>query len=212
AVEAADLQQDKPTITKGEGKTAVLSCTGTDGCRDYLHWYQRKEEEFRRILYIKLTDGTQAKEPGYDDFVTSKDEPGKDKFTLKISKLQTKHSATYFCACWGERRLVQDLDYVRKKPDKTVYIPCKPSGLSSGDYVHWYQKKEGQPFKRILYISYGSKSLARDENHPQKDDFSAREFDLHISETKLDHTATYYCACWDSHSGKESSGPDAVQN
>ncbi|KAL4623390.1 hypothetical protein GN956_G19197 [Arapaima gigas] len=105
-----------------------------------------------------------------------------------------------FLMVQGAPSLNQDTEYVRKKMDKTVHIPCSASGVSQSNDIHWYQKKDGEPFKSILYINFGSKKNTPNSDHPQKDDFSTRDFDLIISATKLEHSATYYCACWDAHS------------
>ncbi|KPP63849.1 hypothetical protein Z043_117857 [Scleropages formosus] len=102
----------------------------------------------------------------------------------------------------AQRKVLQDKLSLTKSKGKTVSIPCSASGLQSNEFVHWYQKKEGEPFKRILYINYGSKSFTLDNSHPQKDDFSSDVFNLKISVVKEEHAATYYCACWDYHKSK----------
>ncbi|KAK2860749.1 hypothetical protein Q7C36_004915 [Tachysurus vachellii] len=89
--------------------------------------------------------------------------------------------------------------FMTKGEDKTVYISCKVTGLSS-DYVHWYQKKDGEALTRILYIKRGS-SLVQDPNHPEAKDFSVRiqsdNYELKIASLKKSHSAVYYCASWD---------------
>ncbi|RXN05797.1 T-cell receptor [Labeo rohita] len=42
-----------------------------------------------------------------------------------------------------------------KGKGKTVSLPCKASGLSSSDYIHWYQIKDGEAPSRLLFISQG---------------------------------------------------------
>ncbi|KAG9329116.1 hypothetical protein JZ751_007608 [Albula glossodonta] len=87
-----------------------------------------------------------------------------------------------------------------KSKGKSVIFDCEATGLSSGDYVHWYQKKEGEPFKRVLYISSGTGSTTKDNDHPQNADFSGGKsgnaYKLKISNIKMIHAGTYYCACW----------------
>ncbi|KAL2097706.1 hypothetical protein ACEWY4_006913 [Coilia grayii] len=96
-LEAVDLNQ-KISVTAVSGTSVSIDCTYGTGCGSYIHWYQKKEEEgFKRINYIKISDGTLY--PGADkDF---KAEKKKDNvFTLKISNLKNAHIAVYYCACW----------------------------------------------------------------------------------------------------------------
>ncbi|GAA6112226.1 uncharacterized protein LOC113663835 [Tachysurus ichikawai] len=89
-----------------------------------------------------------------------------------------------------------------KEETKTVYISCKVSGVSSNNYVHWYQKKDGEALKRILYIKKSGGSPVQDPNHPEAKSFDLRiqsdNYDLRIESLKKIHEAVYYCASWDS--------------
>lgn len=88
---------------------------------------------------------------------------------------------------------------ITKEEGKTIYISCEVFG-SSINYVHWYQKKEGETLRRILYVKKGGKAV-HDPNYPLMDskDFSVKMnyFDLKIASLKKSHSADYYCASWD---------------
>ncbi|KAF7706126.1 hypothetical protein HF521_019380 [Silurus meridionalis] len=88
---------------------------------------------------------------------------------------------------------------VTKEEGKSVYISCKVTGLRT-DYVHWYQKKEDEALKRILYVKTNSKPVP-ETNHPDVKDFTVLtqndNFDLKISNVKKTHTGVYYCASWE---------------
>ncbi|XP_056123556.1 uncharacterized protein LOC130101735 isoform X2 [Rhinichthys klamathensis goyatoka] len=87
-----------------------------------------------------------------------------------------------------------------KAMGKTVYLPCKATGLSSSDYIHWYQIKDGLAPSRVLYISKDG-AVTRDTNNPQANDFTVDKtklYDLKLSDTKMSHAAVYFCAHWDS--------------
>ena len=79
-------------------------------------------------------------------------------------------------------------------------------GTGCYDYIHWYQKKEGESFKRILYIQTDNGAETKDPDYKDNKNFQAEKkengYDLKILEVKSFHRAVYYCACWeyDSHS------------
>ncbi|KAI5104037.1 hypothetical protein C0J45_5663, partial [Silurus meridionalis] len=83
-----------------------------------------------------------------------------------------------------------------KDLDKSVTISCHVTGLTT-EYVHWYQKKEGDALRRIIYVKTGS-SAVPDNSHPEAKDFSVRiqsdNYDLKIARLKKSHSAVYYCA------------------
>lgn len=89
-----------------------------------------------------------------------------------------------------------------KEEGKTVLISCKVTDLST-NYVHWYQKKNGEAITRILYAKIGSKPVP-DNNYHEAKDFDVRiqsnNYDLKIANLKKSHSAVYYCASWDYHS------------
>lgn len=102
----------------------------------------------------------------------------------------------------GDLKLYQNrLSWVKSK-GKSVFISCRVTDLSFGNYVHWYQKKDGQPFITVLYIDSRGLPTA-DTSHPERSDFSAEKdkdfFSLRIDSVRSIHSATYFCAVWQGH-------------
>ncbi|KAL4593021.1 T-cell receptor gamma, partial [Arapaima gigas] len=95
----------------------------------------------------------------------------------------------------GAVDLIQDAT-LTKPEGKTIFISC--TALDFSDYVHWYQKTEGDAFKRILYMDKSGTVTKdggfRDFNAEKKGD----NYRLRIQALKSQHSATYYCASWDS--------------
>ena len=89
------------SVTVPLGTRASIHCTYGTGCRSYIHWYQKKEEEsFKRILYIKISDGTRTNDPDYKDHKNFETEKKGKEFNLKIPNVKSFHRAVYYCACW----------------------------------------------------------------------------------------------------------------
>ncbi|XP_023191146.1 uncharacterized protein LOC111608882 [Xiphophorus maculatus] len=97
--------------------------------------------------------------------------------------------------------LVQDDLTLTRRTGQSVSFSCGGTDQCGSNYVYWYQKKETETFRAILYISSGG-SPTKPYNHPQQDDFSAERdrssSSLKINKVKLDHSASYYCGCWKS--------------
>uniref|UniRef100_W5N059 T cell receptor gamma variable 9 n=1 Tax=Lepisosteus oculatus TaxID=7918 RepID=W5N059_LEPOC len=101
--------------------------------------------------------------------------------------------------------LKQDQVTLTKGTTKTARISCKVNAENFGrEYIHWYQQKEGEALKRILYIAGAGNPTIEEEY--KKAGFSAdkitakEESNLFIASVSDSHSATYYCACWDTHS------------
>lgn len=100
---------------------------------------------------------------------------------------------------YGDSWISQDQLSFTRRPNKTVHISCKLSGVPlHNTIVHWYQLKEGEPLRRIFYGSV--KTYKQDKSHSrleidEKDDGT---FYLIINNVVTSDEATYYCACWDS--------------
>uniref|UniRef100_A0A3B3U4P4 Immunoglobulin V-set domain-containing protein n=1 Tax=Poecilia latipinna TaxID=48699 RepID=A0A3B3U4P4_9TELE len=96
--------------------------------------------------------------------------------------------------CFHQSGLVQDLTLTRRS-GQSVSISCGTG--QCGTYVAWYQKKDTETFRAILYITSGGSPSKF--SHPQQDDFSAERNQnsckLKINKVKLDHLASYYCGC-----------------
>lgn len=101
--------------------------------------------------------------------------------------------------------LQQDRQVLVKAVGKTSYFHCKVNDLQSWNYIHWYQKKEGEALSRLLYITAAG-IVTHDTNNPQANDFTLDKtqlYNLKISNTKLSHAAVYYCAYWDTSNHSE---------
>ena len=98
--------------------------------------------------------------------------------------------------------LKQDQKVLVKVKGKTVSFKCEVTGLSSGGFVHWYHKKDGETFKRLLYIS--ESGTATTEAKDFVSEKSGKSYGIKLKETKEEHAGMYYCACWDgSHSERK---------
>ncbi|XP_042623766.1 uncharacterized protein LOC109090164 [Cyprinus carpio] len=83
-----------------------------------------------------------------------------------------------------------------KSVDKTVVIDCNYPSDCSG-YIHWYQLKEENPLRRILYSSISGGATNNDAGFESfKIDRKPSNLALKIPELKEEHSAVYYCACW----------------
>ncbi|XP_053185522.1 immunoglobulin lambda-1 light chain-like [Scomber japonicus] len=115
-------------------------------------------------------------------------------------------AAALCCLCsalvaMAAQLIQEDLTLTMRAGEK-VSFSCRGTDQCYYDYVYWYQKKDAETFKRILYINRNTGELYKGYNHPQKDDFLAvktqNACELQIQRVKLSHSATYYCSCWKS--------------
>uniref|UniRef100_A0A8C1WB11 Ig-like domain-containing protein n=1 Tax=Cyprinus carpio TaxID=7962 RepID=A0A8C1WB11_CYPCA len=85
-----------------------------------------------------------------------------------------------------------------KAVEKLAIIDCQLQ-VSCWNYIHWYQQKDGETLKRILYADINDGSTkgndAGDEFKSEKK--GSNHFALKINKLKKEHLAMYYCACWD---------------
>nr|XP_029138247.1 immunoglobulin lambda-1 light chain-like [Labrus bergylta] len=105
AAMTTELKQDSLSLTRRVGESVSFSCERLDLCSssyDYVHWYQKKDNEtFTRILRINKSNGKVNKalynHPQKDDFSAVIKQNGVE---LQIQKVNSSHSATYYCSCW----------------------------------------------------------------------------------------------------------------
>ncbi|XP_075993638.1 Ig heavy chain Mem5-like [Genypterus blacodes] len=94
---------------------------------------------------------------------------------------------------------IQDQVSVTRRAGEEVSFSCGGTD-QCGTYLRWYQKREKETFRLILFIDMSDGEVISGSNHPQEDDFTAvrhgtRSCELQINEVKLSHSATYYCQC-----------------
>uniref|UniRef100_A0A672NB22 Immunoglobulin V-set domain-containing protein n=1 Tax=Sinocyclocheilus grahami TaxID=75366 RepID=A0A672NB22_SINGR len=99
-----------------------------------------------------------------------------------------------FFAVDGNVKMQQKIS-LTKSVDKTVVIDCNFPSDCSG-YIHWYQLKEGQTLRRILYSSISGGATNNDAGFESfKIDRKPSNLALKIPQLKNEHSAVYYCAC-----------------
>ncbi|KAK7159314.1 hypothetical protein R3I94_005599 [Phoxinus phoxinus] len=91
--------------------------------------------------------------------------------------------------------LNQNQKFLVKLKGKTVSFRCEVTGLNSGNVVHWYHKKDGDKFKRLLYIS--ESGVATSEAKDFVSEKIGNSYGIKLKETKEEHAGMYYCACWE---------------
>uniref|UniRef100_A0A3B3UZA7 Ig-like domain-containing protein n=1 Tax=Poecilia latipinna TaxID=48699 RepID=A0A3B3UZA7_9TELE len=95
-------------------------------------------------------------------------------------------------------QLVQDDLTLTRRSGQSVSFSCGGTDQCGGYAVVWYQKKDTETFRAILYITSNGRTQ-KPFNHPQQDDFSAdrnqNNCSLTIENVKKDHSASYYCSC-----------------
>ncbi|XP_030018921.1 M1-specific T cell receptor beta chain-like [Sphaeramia orbicularis] len=98
-------------------------------------------------------------------------------------------------------QLIQEDVTLTRRVGQNVSFSCRGTEECYGGYTLWYQKKDTETFKPILYIYRNSGSIYK-YNHPQKADFSSvdkgKGYELQIQTVGPSHSASYYCACWKS--------------
>uniref|UniRef100_A0A3P9A9G0 Ig-like domain-containing protein n=1 Tax=Esox lucius TaxID=8010 RepID=A0A3P9A9G0_ESOLU len=98
------------------------------------------------------------------------------------------------------QKLDQEISFTRTQ-DQSVSFSCKNTD-QCGSYIFWYQKKEGEPFNGIVSLQKVDCKVDTIYNHPEKNDFAVvrkeNQCDLKIQSVKEYHSATYYCACFQS--------------
>uniref|UniRef100_A0A8C1M3W0 T cell receptor gamma variable 5 n=1 Tax=Cyprinus carpio TaxID=7962 RepID=A0A8C1M3W0_CYPCA len=86
-----------------------------------------------------------------------------------------------------------------KQKGKSVSFTCEVKGLASGGFVHWYHKKDGETFKRILYIS--ESGTATTEATGFTAEKKGKSYGIKLNTIRDEQAGMYYCASWEgSHS------------
>nr|XP_029131133.1 uncharacterized protein LOC114917183 [Labrus bergylta] len=104
AAMTTELKQDSLSLTRRVGESVSFSCERLDLCYlgyDYVFWFQKKDNvTFTRILRIDKSNGEVYKalynHPQKDDFSAVIKQNGVE---LQIQKVNSSHSATYYCSC-----------------------------------------------------------------------------------------------------------------
>ncbi|XP_029946727.1 immunoglobulin kappa light chain-like [Salarias fasciatus] len=193
-------------VSSAVGQTVTITCRTSQNVyvhnsKHYLAWYQQKDgQPPKRLIYRAST-----RDSGIPDRFTGSG--SNSDFTLTISGVQAEDAAVYYCqsdhspyvftqyktvcCCFTESRgqvTVTQSAAVSSAVGQTITITCRTSQNPS--YLAWYQQKDGQPPKRLIYsIS------TRDSGTPGRftGSGSNSDFTLTISGVQAEDAAVYYC-------------------
>uniref|UniRef100_A0A9J7XHY0 T-cell receptor gamma, type unspecified n=1 Tax=Cyprinus carpio carpio TaxID=630221 RepID=A0A9J7XHY0_CYPCA len=88
-----------------------------------------------------------------------------------------------------------------KQKGKSVSFTCEVKGLASGGFVHWYHKKDGETFKRILYIS--ESGTATTEATGFTAEKKGKSYGIKLNTIRDEQAGMYYCASWEGSHNKK---------
>uniref|UniRef100_A0A672H2L6 Ig-like domain-containing protein n=1 Tax=Salarias fasciatus TaxID=181472 RepID=A0A672H2L6_SALFA len=94
--------------------------------------------------------------------------------------------------CWSQFTVTQSAA-VSSAVGQTVTIICRTSQNPS--YLHWYQQKDGQPLKLLIYYT---NTLASDTPGRFSGSGAKSDFSLTISGVQVEDSAVYYCQSYHS--------------
>ncbi|XP_037837922.1 immunoglobulin lambda-1 light chain-like isoform X2 [Kryptolebias marmoratus] len=96
---AAELVQDKVTLTSMEGRTVSIGCKGFEICNtNFVYWYQKKDSNLVVLIRVdrsgekKTSHFSHPQKGSFSDMV-------QDGVSLVIKDITAAHSATYYCVC-----------------------------------------------------------------------------------------------------------------
>ncbi|KAG9273975.1 hypothetical protein AMEX_G10768 [Astyanax mexicanus] len=134
AVDSAVELQQKFLMTKPATKTAIIECTFSSDCWNYIHWYQKKDDEtLKRVQYVRISNGESKNEAGFEYLKSEK--KSEDQFVLKIPNLKAEHTATYYCACWDYSDTVRKHVEVWCKNYEHLQLQTEKLDLTNGLFI-----------------------------------------------------------------------------
>ncbi|XP_073714285.1 uncharacterized protein [Misgurnus anguillicaudatus] len=143
---------------KAKGRSVRIKCLVNQSTlkSTALHLYRAQSGgALQRILHFEAGTTTAKTEEAFGRRFTGAIK--QNEVTLTVSALAPEDAGMYYCALWGSDNT--QLDGVvemhqqislTKSMEKVAIINCDfPKECEH--YIHWYQKKEGETLKRILY-------------------------------------------------------------
>ncbi|XP_065810513.1 uncharacterized protein [Labrus bergylta] len=137
AAMTTELKQDSVSLTRRVGESVSFSCERIDLCDydDDVDWFQKKDNEtFTGILMIDKSNGEVNKDvykhPQKDDFSAVIKQNGVE---LQIQKVNSSHSATYYCSCLLTPTVRNDPSRLNKNQQMSrsqiVFVTGRQQGL-----------------------------------------------------------------------------------
>ncbi|EPQ03645.1 T-cell receptor gamma chain V region 5/10-13 [Myotis brandtii] len=101
------LEQPELSISWAKGESAQIPCkvSSSTFSRDYIHWYQQKQDQsIEHLIYVVSTVTVFGK----NNKLMARKYSQTSTSTLTINFLEKEDEAVYFCACWTGIHSVRD--------------------------------------------------------------------------------------------------------
>uniref|UniRef100_A0A3P9KEF3 Ig-like domain-containing protein n=1 Tax=Oryzias latipes TaxID=8090 RepID=A0A3P9KEF3_ORYLA len=188
-------------VSSAVGESVSISCrTSQDVYSNHFSWYQQKDGEApKRLIYYTSTraSGTPSRFTGSGS---------NSDFTLTISGIQAEDAAVYYCQTlitfsildsggWdpllsrGQVTVTQP-GALSSAVGGSVSISCRTSQNVHSNRLSWYQQKDGETPKLLIYWA-----STRASGTPTRftGSGSNSDFTLTISGIQAEDAAVYYC-------------------
>ncbi|KAK7799197.1 hypothetical protein U0070_000755 [Myodes glareolus] len=181
-------QSPKSLSTSVEDRVS-LSCKSCQNMDISVAWHQQKPGQVSKLLIYS----TSTWYPGVPDLFTGSE--CETDFTLTIGSGQAQVLADYYCVqgFTGDIVLTQSPAPLVVSPGKRATISfrsCKSVTACDCNYMQWYQHKQGQPPKLLIY---GASNLVSGVPTTFSGSGSGTDFTLTINPVQADDAVTCFC-------------------
>ena len=187
---SSNMEDDRMSITRATGTSAVIPCDLPTQSIQYIHWYKFQEGTVpRRLLYYDVSSSKVVLEPGISPGKYHGYEGTDKMYKFVISNLQESDSGAYRCAVWEKHidsaYLYTALKFCLSLPKNSLGTQDRPAPASlpavNANSLHSEQSEilSSSPIPQHLY------STVTHPSAPKPKFFLKADFHFHASGKQL---------------------------